>query len=316
MTDSITLIIYHPNPKARSRLIACCRQQSPDINCLDWVEAEKQQQLNLADAALVWEPPAGFAQKLPARCLIQNYGAGVDAVVNAGPLQPQQVLCRYLSAQLNQDMARYLVGQIVNDQLSLQQCRAQQQQKEWREPKPTHRNKIGLMGLGEIGGFVAGVLQQLGYEVSGWKRTANAVPDSIELYTGLEGLHAMARQADYLVNLLPLTERTHDLINFELLAHCNPDCCLINVGRGASLVDDDLIKALDQNKIRKAILDVFRQEPLPAEHPFWIHSAIDLTPHIASPTDHVQVIRHTLENLHRWRHGESLLGQVDLEQGY
>ena len=136
------------------------------------------------------------------------------------------------------------------------------------------------------------------------------------MYTGRDGLMDLAGRVDYLICMLPLTAETRGLLDRNLFAAMRPDSTLVNVGRGGHLVEDDLLGALETGRPSHACLDVFSEEPLPADHPFWDHPAITFSPHCASYTLPAEAAERMLESYRRVRRGEPPLGQVDRRRGY
>ena len=140
--------------------------------------------------------------------------------------------------------------------------------------------------------------------------------EKVESFSGEKGFFTMLKQTDYLINLLPHTSETQDLLNRETLSQLKHGASLINVGRGQTLVEEDLIALLDEGQLSGACLDVFRIEPLPKEHPFRKHKKILITPHNSSATPAESVAPQILENYRRAVSGRLLLNKVDLENGY
>ena len=171
------------------------------------------------------------------------------------------------------------------------------------------------MGLGEMGAACASTLKGLGFRVRGWSRTEKSLPD-IENFAGSARLHEFLQGTDILVCLLPLTAETRDILNSDTLSQLPRGACIINAGRGKHLVEDDLLSLLRSGHIDKATLDVFREEPLPAGHPFWTHPRVHITPHLAAitrPSTAVHSLRQSIQQLER---GEQPAGFVDTAKGY
>jgi glyoxylate/hydroxypyruvate reductase A len=171
------------------------------------------------------------------------------------------------------------------------------------------------MGLGVLGRSCAGALAGVGFNVIGWSRSRKP-HIAVETYIGAEGLDAFKRRADILVLLLPLTSATENLVDARFLAGVRDGMALINVGRGALIVDDALIGALDAGRLRHAVLDVFRTEPLPAEHAFWSHPKITITPHNSSATNPATALGQIVENIGRAMAGDEPLHLVNPVIGY
>lgn len=174
---------------------------------------------------------------------------------------------------------------------------------------------IGILGLGALGSACGRALTQLGFPVSGWARSAKQI-DGITCYSGTEGLHTVLRQSQILILLLPSTQPTQNTLNRETLALLPQGACVINPGRGQLIDDDALLDALDTGPVAHATLDVFRIEPLPQDHPFWVHPRVTITPHIASETRPNSASRCIAENIRRSETGKPLLHLVDRTAGY
>jgi glyoxylate/hydroxypyruvate reductase A len=182
-------------------------------------------------------------------------------------------------------------------------------------PRPTANRRIGILGLGELGAGVASHLANAGFAVAGWARTSKQIP-GIAAHHGSEGLDALAARSDIIINLLPLTAETENILDRKLFGRMPKGSYLINVGRGRHLVEDDLLVALRSGQLAGATLDVFRKEPLPLEHPFWHEPNILITPHVATSANPETAARQVVENIGRAMRGEALLNEVDPNRGY
>jgi glyoxylate/hydroxypyruvate reductase A len=185
----------------------------------------------------------------------------------------------------------------------------------FRLPKPTSATRVGVLGLGELGGAVARDLVDLGFRVSGWTRNEKRIP-GVQCFSGPNRLFDIAGQSDILINLLPLTADTDSILDRRLFEVMPMGSYLINVGRGRHLVEADLLAALESGQIGGATLDVFRNEPLPADHPFWRNPRVLITPHVATAANPQTAALQVVENIHRAMRGDTLVNQVDLSRGY
>jgi len=174
---------------------------------------------------------------------------------------------------------------------------------------------VGILGLGELGSACGQALRQLGFPVTGWARSEKKV-EGIPCMTGNDGLHSVLRQSQILILLLPSTPNTENTLNADTLAMLPEGAFILNPGRGPLIDDDALIAALDAGHIAHATLDVFRTEPLPQDHPYWSHSKVTVTPHIASETRPPSASRVIAENIRRGEAGEPFLYLVDRDAGY
>ena len=161
----------------------------------------------------------------------------------------------------------------------------------------------------------SGVLAAMGYRVCGWSRRARAM-EGVSCFSGPGGLAAMAGGCDILVCLLPLTAETADILNGRLFDAMKPGAWLINAARGGHLVEADLLAGLDDGRLAGATLDVQRDEPMGADHPFWDHPKVVVTPHIASITSPEHSAAQVADNYARLRSGRALRHVVDVERRY
>jgi glyoxylate/hydroxypyruvate reductase A len=268
-------------------------------------------------AAIVWKYPAGMLRQFVNLRLIQVLGAGVDHLWS-DPCLPKHVpIARLVDPGLTARMTEYVLLHSLALHRRLPELRDAQSKHNWRylHPRPPADTCVGIMGLGVLGRSCADALAGVGFNVIGWNRSGRA-NIAVHTYNGAAGLEEFRRRADIIVLLLPLTRATENLIDSHFLADVRDGAALINVGRGALVVEDALITALDAGRLRHAVLDVFRAEPLPAEHAFWNHPKITITPHNSSATNPRTALRQIVENIRRGTAGEQLLYPVDPVIGY
>ncbi|NRB48910.1 MAG: glyoxylate/hydroxypyruvate reductase A [Saprospiraceae bacterium] len=267
--------------------------------------------------AVCWKPKPGDLQQFPALKVVQSLGAGVEHILQTTPLLPHLRLCRIVDPGLANDMWEFTLATVMNHLKKLRQYQQQQQNKSWQQHGygTIADTRIGVLGLGKIGALVAERFAQLGFPVSGWSASAKNIPG----VTSFQGEGELARclaQSDILINLLPLTDSTTGILNMDTLKQLPQGAYVINVGRGGHLVDEDLLSLLDSVHLGGALLDVFHQEPLPNDHPFWTHPKVSITPHIASLTNKDTAMAQIIENYQRLQSGEPLLHQVQIQKGY
>jgi len=192
-----------------------------------------------------------------------------------------------------------------------------QRRREWHnlEFAWADQRRVSVLGLGTLGLASLNALQPFGFQLAGWSRSQKSIP-GIQCHHGHDGLQAMLAQTDILICLLPLTSETRHILNADLFAQLPQGASLIQVGRGEHLVQDDLLQALDSGHMEAAIVDVTTPEPLPADHAFWAHPKIILTPHIAAHTRAETAAESTITSLQQLLKGETPLGLVDLAGGY
>ena len=269
------------------------------------------------DAALVWKPQHGLLASLPNLKLVISLGAGVDHLF-LDPTLPRHVpIARLIDPYMTEAMSEYVLTQVLRLHRRDLDYRAQQGERAWLElPQPNaSARRVGVLGLGELGADAARKLSVLGFAVAGWSRRERRIP-GIESFSGPDGLLALARRSDILVCLLPLTPETEGIFNAALFAAMPKGAMIVNAARGAHLVEADLLAALEAGQLSAAVLDVFRAEPLPPEHPFWVHPRIVVTPHVAAATHAPTAAVGVADNLKRLAEGKPLRNLVDREQRY
>ena len=269
-----------------------------------------------ADYAVVWAPPQQFFDEQPQLRAIFNVGAGVDALMKLR-LPAQALVVRLDDAGMAVQMAEYVCHAVTRHVRELDAYEADAAQGRWQHRTRRDRSAypVGVMGLGVLGERVARALQLFEFPVLGWSRTAKSIP-GVEGYAGLAALPDFLARCRVLVCLLPLTPDTQGILNRDTLAQLLPGAYLINVARGAHLVEDDLLALLASGHLAGATLDVFRTEPLPGEHPFWRHPQIRVTPHISAGTLPGKSIAQIVAKIGALTRGEPITGMVDLKRGY
>jgi glyoxylate/hydroxypyruvate reductase A len=175
---------------------------------------------------------------------------------------------------------------------------------------------VTVLGLGELGLAAARALAALGFPVTGWSRTLKDAPALARTFSGPDGLAEALHGAEIVVLLTPLTPPTENLMDADRFRLPARGFALLNPGRGALIDDAALLAALDQGQAGHATLDVFREEPLPPDHPFWAHPKVTVTPHVAAETRPRSAARVIAENVRRGEAGEPLLHLVDRAAGY
>ena len=266
---------------------------------------------------IVYAPNAGltdFTDYTACKAVLGLWAGVEDIVKNETLTQP---MCRMVDTGLERGMMEWVMGHALRHHLSIDQ-HIHGQDGVWRPghvPPLAADRPVTVLGLGALGRACALALTSFGFPVTGWSRTQKSIP-GIRCLSGENGLAAALSGAEILVLLLPLTPATTNVLNAERIGHLAQGVVVLNPGRGALIDDDDLLAALDSGKLGHATLDVFRIEPLPAEHPFWAHPNVTVTPHIASETRPPTASRVIAENIRRCEAGMPLLHLVDREQGY
>lgn len=266
----------------------------------------------------VWTPKPGFLATLPNLRLILSSGAGVDHITR-DPAWPAHVgIVRMGGDETAQKMGEYVCLGALSLLRDMPRVMVGQQARRWDnfEVARTARDtRVGVMGLGNLGAAAAAMLKGLGFQVAGWSRSAKTLP-GVECFAGDGERDAFLARTDLLVCLLPDTPETRGAIRAETIARLPRGAGVVNAGRGGHVVMDDLVAALDEGQLSGAFLDVFDQEPLPAEHPAWGHPRIIVTPHIASMASRVARVRYVSEAIAAFERGEVPPNLYDPSRGY
>ena len=309
MGKIVLILNDRPTEPWKNHLLAA----DPDLQIDSWPDVND---FSTYDTAVVWNHQQGLLMKFPNLRMICSLGAGVDHILSDTELPAEVAITRIVDKQLTISMSNYIISAVLNHQRHNYTYQQQQLKEVWYELDPPELDiTVGFLGLGVLGNDAAVKLASLGFEVHGFSRTRKGI-EQINTHEGEVGLKNMLSQVNVLINLLPLTSDTVDILNLPLFEKCRPGTYLINVARGQHLVEADLITALDKGFISGAMLDVFRQEPLPKDHPFWKDERIKITPHIASVTDPASAASQIAENHRRLQGGQALLHTVDITKEY
>ena len=256
-------------------------------------------------------PGCDFAAYPSAR-LVQSLWAGVERIAPDTSLT--QPLARLVDPGLEQGMIDYCAGSVLRAHLGMD---SYAQDGLWRNdlvpPLATGR-AVTVLGAGALGQAVARALKGLGFDVATWSASGRGA-DGIPAFAGPDLDQALSR-AEILVLLLPDTAETRDILNRRTLALLPQGATVINPGRGTLIDDQALLEALSSGRVRHAVLDVFRAEPLPPDHPYWAHPRVTVTPHIASETRVATAAQVVADNLRRVMRGETPRFLVDRAKGY
>lgn len=305
------------------------------VKTTDWMDPEAvlrelQQLLPDADLRLASDPgrveeiemmvvdrlDPGEAGQFPALRLVQKLGAGVEKIVAQPDLPPHIRVSRLKPDAPAREMAEFALAYVLRDHRHLRFYEAEQAAGRWTkvEPREAPEVCVGVLGLGHIGARIARSFAALDFTVIGYSRSPKELP-SVTCHSGPAGLQAVLEQSDYLVACLPSTPETLNLMDRNAFAAMKPGACLINVGRGDLVVEEDLLASLDAGHLGGAVLDVLRQEPPPSDHPFWRHPKVTLTPHV-SGWHLTGGFEQVAENYRRLQSDRPLINEVDRRLGY
>ena len=290
------------------------RRHAPDLDLRVWPDTGQPSDITFV---LSWKAPHGILKTFDNLKCIASLGAGVDHVLEDPDLPKTVPVTRVVEPSMAQYMREYVVMAVLNYCREWTFFQNRRAEAVWR-PKLARiadMTTVGIMGWGQLGKAVGRSLDFMGFPVIGWRQTHQVDPDA-RLFHGPEAMDAFLGVSQVLVCLLPLTRNTRGVLNQRTFSKLPRGAYVINVARGEHLVEPDLLAALDSGHLSGACLDVFLQEPLPAEHPFWRHPSITVTPHISSITNPKKVVPQVLDNYRRIQAGEPLLHRVDPDRGY
>ncbi len=300
-----------------ARYAELLRQQAPELELA--ASARPDELLEHAASCPLWlgQPDllAALLRQGHKPRWLQSTWAGITPLL-AADLPRDYSLSRAVGI-FGQVMAEYVLCHLLAHERQLFARLAAQVERRWdnRLPHSLAGRKALIVGTGDIGLSLAQFLAPFGIELLGVASRPRSQPPFRQV-AGLDALPRLAGEADYLINLLPDTPATRDIYDAALFACCKPGALFINAGRGVAVADADLIAALEQDRLAAAVIDVCREEPLPASHGFWNAPRLLLTGHSSAPTDPHLLVQLFVDNLARWRAGDELRGRVDFARGY
>ena len=310
------ILFYHPTFDGAA-WIRGLEKQIPGARVREWVPGDDRP----ADFALVWHPPV---EMLRGRALKAVFvlGAGVDSILSRLEAHPDMLpesipLFRLEDTGMGEQMEEYAVSQVLHWFRRFDDYQALKQEKRWLPLEEYARDEftIGITGAGVLGSKVAQSLLAWGFPVRVWSRSRKSWP-GVESFAGEAEFGEFLSASRVLINLLPNTPETVGIINREVLNALPENAYLLNLARGAHVVEDDLIAALDAGRVKAAMLDVFSREPLPEESPLWQHPRVAITPHVAAVTRPQEAMRYIAEAIGKLERGEAPGGRVDRLRGY
>lgn len=311
------ILLYMPGDDASSWINELTRT-FPAAHVRVWKEGDRAP----ADYTLVWKPTSDVLAGRERLKAVFNLGAGVDVVLgllrsHPDLLPPHVPLIKLDDAGMAPQMVQYVLHAVLRHFRRFDEYAVLQRERRWQplEAREPSSHIIGIMGLGALGTPVATALAQLGFAVRGWSRSPRIV-EQVACFAGPDDLPRFLDGLNVLVNLLPLTAETENILDRSVFSRLATGAQLINIARGAHLVEEDLLQALDSGKVAAATLDVCRHEPLPPDHPFWNDPRIDITPHVAALTLCKASVCQIAEKITRLEHGLPVDGVIDVARGY
>ncbi|WP_110675465.1 NAD(P)-dependent oxidoreductase [Salinicola sp. RZ23] len=292
------------------------RAIAEDVILLHPAQVERPEAVRFA---ICWLPAADAFEPYPHLALAMSIGAGVDALMNHPGLDPAVRIARVRDPHQADLMAGFAVHEILHHEREFETLARQAHTANWH-PLPMRAPAsrcVAVLGHGTMGRAVVQAVAALGFTVRvACSRPPAAPVAGVHYETGPTAIDAAASGADYLINVLPLTADTHDVLDGALFERLAKGAWLIQIGRGEHLVERDLLAALAEGTLAGASLDVFREEPLPAAHPFWLDPRLRITPHIASDSLPQVVSEQVVETARALRDGGDMALVVDRDRGY
>jgi len=289
--------------------------EMPDLEVRFWPDAGNRADIDVIACGTL---PEGEFKTFPNLRLIVSLLAGPDHLLHDPAVPAHVPIVRAGDPNGDAMMNEVTLLHVLRHHRNMPAYAAAQQRAEWVSlPRlPARERKVGVMGLGVIGLAAARTLKSIGFQVAGWVRTPRAPVEGIEVFAGRAQLPAFLARSDILVNLLPLTPETENVLDAEAFARLPKGASVINLGRGGHIVEKDLIAALESDHLAAATLDVFRQEPLPKDDPLWRHPRITIMPHASRRIEGRPMVPRICDAVRRLRAGEPLPNVVDRARGY
>jgi glyoxylate/hydroxypyruvate reductase A len=306
-------VLFHTAGIDRAVWIDALQRALPGARIESWTAGSVCE----ADYALLWKPPPALLEGLRGVKAVFNLGAGVDSIPDLAAIPRTAPLVRLDDAGMAEQMVEYVTHAALRHYREFDVYAEQQRGGLW-QPRP-RRSKgdfvVGILGAGVLGAAVAGALATLHFPVRTWSRARRAVV-GVTSFAGMAELDEFLSATHLLVCLLPLTRDTEGILDRKRLSRLPSGAYLVNVARGALLVDADLLLLLDTGHLAGATLDVFRDEPLPREHRFWHHPRVVLTPHVSAVTLVEESVQQIADKIRRLEAGLPISGVVDRDRGY
>lgn len=265
---------------------------------------------------VVGRPVPGVIASVPGLELVLSLNAGIEHLLASNEVPEGLPIVRLVDDGLADGMSDWVLGNALAWHRNVLLYRDFQREHKWapQQEKLARERTVTVLGAGALGSQVAGHFVRFGFRTRVWSRSGRPV-EGADAFRNDQLIDAV-RDADILVNLLPSTAETTDIVHATVLSALSRGAFLINGGRGTAIVDADLLAALDSGQLSGAALDVFRTEPLPDDHPFWTHPKVLLTPHVAAPTHAATAVKEMAETIRRYERGDALPHLVDRALGY
>lgn len=306
-------LLYKADPARAPHWQTLFAEHAPDIEWRAWPDIGNPEEVEYLAA---WQAPDDLTQLLPNLKVLFALSAGVDQL-DLSRLPADLPVVRLLDPGITRGMCEYATWAVLSLHRDMLRYREQQAARRWQAHllQPAENRRVGVMGLGTQAQQILATLAPFGFALSGWARSVHEI-EGVDCFAGQAQLSAFLGQCDILLCVLPLTEQTGGILDRNLFALLPRGAGLINMGRGGHLVEGDLLEALESGQLGGAVLDVLQMEPAAADHPFWGHPQVVLTPHVAAMTKPASAFGGLLENIRRFERGERMVGQIDRNRGY
>ena len=283
--------------------LKCLRLAMPEVDIRVYPD---DGDVNEVEFAVVWKHPRGILKKYPNLKAILSLGAGVDHIISDPDLPKGLPIVRLVDKKLTHEMCLHALHWVLHFHSDQYLYRSQQLKRQWIQQSSiqTEDRTIGIMGLGNIGRSIGELLVTQSFNVIGWGANQKSSLTDIKYYYGQDQLSDFLGRTNILINVLPLTSDTTNIITKKELSLLPKDSFIINIGRGGIINEDDLLTLLSEGHIKAAALDVFAQEPLPENNSLWDHPSVYITPHIAGQSNPNSAGQTISENIYRIQKGE------------
>ena len=305
------ILFHHPCPH-EAQWLAALRHALPDWDVVKWQPGEAA-----AELAIAWAPPQQLLDEQSALKVMFHLGAGVDALWPLKRPAAMQVV-RLEDAGMAEQMVDYALYAVTRHTRSFAQYEEDWRAGSWNPQavRPNSAWQIGVMGYGALGARVAEALSARGYGVHAWSGSPKTVSGMVHHHHGIEQLPVFLSHAQVLVMLLPLTPETHHIMRADTLAQLPQGAYVVNLARGALIDTDALVHSIQSGHLAGAALDVFEQEPMPADHVLRRLPNVTGTPHVAAQTWIPEAVQSITENIQAWLHNNPMIGVVDPIRSY
>jgi glyoxylate/hydroxypyruvate reductase len=303
-------VVFHSTVDDPSEWLPRLRKLLPDVEICQCSEVADPAKVRVG---VFWDQPAAGLGAYTSLVAVLSLGAGINQL-DPETIPPGVQIARLVDPGLTGAMTEYCLAGVLRFYRNFD---VYERERRWNFSAPVRREEfaVGVMGLGVLGSAVAARLAANGFPVRGWSARQKNIA-GIDCYAGQQAQAAFADGLRCLICLLPLTNKTKGILNARLFARFARGAAAINVGRGGHLIEPDLLAALESGQLRGAMLDVFREEPLPPDNAFWRDNRILITPHVAAISDANTAAPIIATNIRRALRGEPLLNAVDRARGY